>query len=595
MLPLFLYPLAFIGFAAVPALIAIYLLRNRFQRHVVSSLMLWLDTREAREGGRRLRRIQTPLFFLLELLAILLLVFAAGDPQMRLSTGTRPLVVILDDSFSMLAGGENSAREQAAKALEAELHRQNPYSIRFVLAGDRPQVLGEQARSVREAMPLLAGWRCKAPAARLDEAVALAGELGGDLALLLVLTDHGPSASIPEKSRLQWWSFGTPRPNVAFVNAVRTGREGLDRILLEIANLSAEPAAPAVTITSTEGGKVIQRNRLELGAGETQRLIVQFPANTPAVRARLDDTELPIDSEVILLPAEERPVRVDVRIRDRRIREPVEKALFSSRLARPVGAVPQLIFSDRAEEKEVGSAWVVTFLSEKDATAFAGPFVLDRAHQLTDGLSLRGVIWGAGKDEKQDGAPIVMAGNVPLLTDVEIATGGGTSRHDLRFRMRPELSTIQDSPDWPILFWNILAWRGSALPGLSRPNIRLGEQVVLNLVDYRERIQLTVPGEKARDVIVKGRQVSLRGDELGLHQAESEGSAYRYAVNALNKDESDLRKAVTAKRGDWLDDTSVRLEYRGIYWVLLLVLLGIALLHLMLMASSRSSGSTSGR
>src|SRR5262245_66357313 len=104
MLPLFLYPLAFFGLIAVPALVAIYLLRNRFQRHVVSSLMLWIDTREAREGGRKLRHLHTPLLFLLELLAILLLVPGAADPQMRLSTGTRPPVVALDPSFSLLAG-----------------------------------------------------------------------------------------------------------------------------------------------------------------------------------------------------------------------------------------------------------------------------------------------------------------------------------------------------------------------------------------------------------------------------------------------------------------------------------------------------------
>ena len=32
--------------------------------------MLWIDAREAREGGVRLRTLQTPLLFLLELLVI---------------------------------------------------------------------------------------------------------------------------------------------------------------------------------------------------------------------------------------------------------------------------------------------------------------------------------------------------------------------------------------------------------------------------------------------------------------------------------------------------------------------------------------------
>jgi hypothetical protein len=129
------------------------------------------------------------------------------------------------------------------------------------------------------------------------------------------------------------------------------------------------------------------------------------------------------------------------------------------------------------------------------------------------------------------------------------------------------------------------------LPGLARPNIRLGERIVLNLADYRERVQLTPPGEKSRDILVKGRQVSLRGDDCGVHEISAEGSTFRYAVNGLNKDESDLRQAMTGRWGNWLDDTALRLEYRGIYWILLLVLLAVALAHLILMARARSSTS----
>src|SRR5437764_230212 len=120
MLPLITYPLAALGLVGVPLLIAIYLLRNRFRRQPVSSLMLWLDPREARAGGTRVRRLQTPWLFLLELAAIVLLVLAAADPQVRTSHGTRPLVVVLDDSFSMLAGVANLAGEAASTALRVE-------------------------------------------------------------------------------------------------------------------------------------------------------------------------------------------------------------------------------------------------------------------------------------------------------------------------------------------------------------------------------------------------------------------------------------------------------------------------------------------
>src|SRR4051812_23213307 len=102
MIPLLTTPVALWGLLAIPALVAIYWLRNRFRRHPVSSLMLWIDPRQPRSGGTRLHRLQTPLLFLLELLALLLLVLAAAEPRVPLAQGSPPWVVVLDDSYSML-------------------------------------------------------------------------------------------------------------------------------------------------------------------------------------------------------------------------------------------------------------------------------------------------------------------------------------------------------------------------------------------------------------------------------------------------------------------------------------------------------------
>ena len=80
---------------------------------------------------------------------------------------------------------------------------------------------------------------------------------------------------------------------------------------------------------------------------------------------------------------------------------------------------------------------------------------MDRSHPLTEGLSLRGVIWGAGKGAALDGAPVIMAGGVPLVADTELAVPGGGSRHEVRIRVDWLLSTLLDSPDWPILIANV--------------------------------------------------------------------------------------------------------------------------------------------
>src|SRR5579863_9743571 len=103
MIPFLTYPLALLALASLPALAAIYILRNRFRRRQVSSLVLWRFQVQSKAGGVKIQRLQLPLLFFLELLALLLLVVAATGPQWKLPQSARPLIVVLDDSFAMRA------------------------------------------------------------------------------------------------------------------------------------------------------------------------------------------------------------------------------------------------------------------------------------------------------------------------------------------------------------------------------------------------------------------------------------------------------------------------------------------------------------
>ena len=96
MIPFLTYPLALIGFVAVPMLLGIYFLRRKFRTRLVSSLLLWGVAGRAAEGGKRVKRIEWPLLLLLELLILLFLVVAAVDPRWSLARPRRRLIVVLE-------------------------------------------------------------------------------------------------------------------------------------------------------------------------------------------------------------------------------------------------------------------------------------------------------------------------------------------------------------------------------------------------------------------------------------------------------------------------------------------------------------------
>ncbi len=599
-MPVFTFPLAFIAMLAVPALVAIYWLRSRSRERRVSSLMLWLDERQMWEGGRRIHRLQTPLLFFLELLVILLLVMAAAGPVMRAGESGRPLVVVLDDSFSMLSGAgkddtEGSARDRALRAIESELKRDRYEPVRFALAGESPQLLGEATNNTDQAIRLLENWKCGAPAANLEEAIAFAFELGGPRARVLALSDHAPPQELSD-SRLQWWSFGSSKQNFAFVSAARTLRDDEDRVLLEIANLSSSSGSTTLSVEAVNQSEssnpqsapgTFGRNpqSITLGAGETRRVLLTLTPGAPALRARLSDDALLVDNEVTLLPEPGRNVRVDLRVRDAAMRALIEKAVASSPNASLSANKPELVITDESDAKiEDAEAWSLQIISEKDASSFLGPFVIDRSHPLSEGLSLGGVVWGGGKSRQFAGTPVVNAGDVPLLTDVERA-----GRHDLRLRLRPDLSTLQESPNWPILIWNLINWRAQVAPGLRQTNLRMGGDATLTVESGVESVSVVDPRRSARKLPAHDKTVLIKADIAGIYEIGANQNKYSFAANAIQREESDLTQAASGRWGNWANATALQWEYRSVAWALLLLALVTMAVHAWLIARKRGN------
>jgi len=576
-------PWALWGLLAVPALVAIYWLRNRFRQMPVSSLMLWRDQKEARQGGFRIRRLQTPLLFFLELLALVLLVGAAAGPSVSMPSANRPLVVVLDDSYSMQAGGDDSPRKLAEKALLEELDRGIRYSVRFVLAGETAQLVGEPVRTTGEARAILTGWHCQSATAQLPRAMALARALCGDDAGILVLSDQPPAIEL-EKGQIQWWAFGKPRPNIAFVNASRTARDNTDRCLLEIANLS-DQAQESPIVVKTKDGSVLHRATLSLGPQEAHRLVLRFKEDTPEIYAQLGPDELDFDNQVVLLPEKQTPVRVELRIKDETLRPLLDKALRATRRVHLTDVHPDILFVDKTGVEPVGpDTWLVEWHEEKEGESYVGPFVLDRNHPLLEGLSLQGVVWGAGKREVFPGTPLLLAGNVPLITDTESTMG----RRHLRVRLQPELSTVQDTPQWPILIWNLVHWRAAHAPGLDRINLRLGESAVLTVPAGVETVELQSPGAKGRTLTVQGRQVTIKPPLAGLHEVRAGETTFFLAANPLSRDESDLTACASGRWGEWADRSAEEMESRHFAWILLLLAAAVLTVHMGLMRGGTS-------
>jgi hypothetical protein len=593
MIPFLAYPLALIALATVPALAAIYILRNRFRRKQVSSLLLWRFHVQSKQGGAKVHRLQLPLLFFLELLALALLATAAAGPHWQHAQSTRPLIVILDDSFSMRARNENiSAQDRAKNFLEKLFRREPPPSTRLILAGTEPRSLGASAKNWREVDESLAGWKCWSPDAAIDSAITLAAELGKQQANILVLTDHKPAEEKISNPRLEWHSFGAPLDNLAIVNASRTAFGEQDRCLLEIANFSASAHSTKLLVQT---GTNAESSLLSLGAHESQRLVFNIPSGTTLLSATLDSDSLAEDNEVQLLPPIRKKVRVQVALTNSTLAELANRTLDATGLRAAISENPELVIHE-TDSSVNSNAWSLAWSIASATNAFTGPFIVDNSHPLAEGIALEGVVWAAAQTTNSPGEiPVILAGNVPLLSAREDIFG----RRELTLNFNPELSTLQNTPDFPIIFWNILSWRISEMPGLKESNARLGAEMILKTTG--EPVTVTLPDNTTKIFPKTGDELALETPMPGIYSVVSGTGVspvssehtgmmpvpLQFSVNAIAADESDLSAAVAGEWGAWGNDTERRLEDASTVWFFGLLALALLTTHLYLVANTK--------
>lgn len=598
---LFSLPLALAATTAIPLLAAIYLLRSRYRRQPVSSLMFWTEHRWPQSGGHQLHRIQTPLLLLLELLALICLILAAAGPHWTVSNQRTPLIVILDDSYSMLAGGDDSPRHRALKHIKKAFIDKRQYDIRYVLAGGEPQLLGATYDISNPQNDLAEIWRCLSPQNNIDQALALAMQMIQSQGQVAVLTDHPPPKDF-HSDQVRWWAFGKPTANVAIVNAARSEQDEKQRCLFEVANFSPRDQNTLLRITEVTSGRPVQSYRLTLAANQTQRLFADLPEGSGAIAASLQDDALPMDNRVLLLPPPKRPVQVDVQVQNERLRTILIEAIDATKLTQGTQRLPNphLIITDRVINPSTPTKpptsvtqsrrdlfdepWTVHCVVDEKATPYLGPFVMDQTHPLTKGLSLEGTIWAAGPRDQMLGQPVITAGQIPLITDL----GRRSGRRDIRLYYQPARSTFHTSANFPAFVWNLLQWRRESLPGFASANVRMGRSVSLALSSNETTVQVTAPDQTKTSLPVVNRTVTILSQQPGLYRIRTENQLYSFACNALSVTESNLTRCATTDQGRWVDQEIMRQEQQDFTWLIAAVALSVMCVHAMVLSTSQS-------
>lgn len=578
----FTAPLGLLALLGIPAVVLLHLYRRRLQQRRVAAVFLFLGERLVTDAGRtRTRLLRTPSLWLECLLALLLALWLAG-PSFG-GAAARHVVFVLDDSASMMAGGR-AAAAAAVAARTGELSSHDRVTV--LRTGQRPEILAGPRALPSEVGPALANWRPARPRHDPLPTLDLARELAAGLGEVVFCTDEkAPFGS----QGITVLSLGETRPNAAILTAQRLRRAGGDEELrVRIAGYGAMFAAELTVGTDT--AQVLRRT-VDVAGGHGD-VVATLAAGTGPVRLRLGDDALAIDNEAWLLPEPERTVRVcDVlpeAVRDQ-LELPRVFAALSGYAVDPDPLTAQLLLSTEAGHPLAGQTEVIIDPGDGARDGWRGPFVVDRGNAWLTGIHLHGVVWLAGRADPP-GRVLVAVGNRTLLSEEFVAAG-----RRLWINVDPGAGNIMRSPDWPLLFANLLEACRDEVPGLVHSNVVIGDEARFrrSLVAGSDDADLWLEGpEGDREQGRGGRVVGWVVDRPGLHRVLGRSGAElaSCAVRFHDPSESDLRgletktvlPAATDDAGDGsLRDTSVERRMLG------LLLLAVALIDWWLLAGRR--------
>jgi hypothetical protein len=575
---MFLNPLGLLALLGVPAVIALHLFRRRFERRKVSALFLWeARSSTTRSGRRREHLLRSPSFWS-ELALALLLGLACAGPRACGSLEARHLVVVLDGSASMAAaaagdsGAQASAAARAVEAVRATIEALPSGSrVTVVESGNLPRILIGPAAFPREGLARLGEYAPASGRHDLGPAAALALEIAGAGAVTLY-TDHFAPEAFPEQVGIT--ALGTPRENLAITRAHRALTDdstgGEEEVLLSLANFSRRRRGAEVELLL--GDALLARERLELEAGAREQLTFRLPPDTPAVRARLAGDALPIDDEAWLAPPERRELRLatDLDAEARRFLG-LERA-GSDSLERWLALVPRSVGAALLEEAHLAlcsgpaggaGTWCLALeTGPGERLDLIGPYLIEKRHPLLAGVTLDGVVWSAAARLRLPGTPLVSAGDLVLLSEERL--GGRRLFHaNLDWRR----SSLQRTPDWPILLHNLAALRRDELSGARTTNLAAGEVFHFQA---EEPADYDLSGPDGTRELKALSTLAIEGlERVGRYTLRSGGATLaEFAVHFGDDAESDLRSLSSGER---VSAVELAEERSGSSWLVMLL------------------------
>jgi Ca-activated chloride channel family protein len=284
----FTNPAGLLLLGALAPLVALYVLRSRRTRHVVSSVWLWRSARRDVLARTPFKRLLPETALLLEAAAIVLFALALAAPSCSgVSARRERVALIVDTSASMGVRGPSGQRLEAAKAAARDVVARAvpPAEIMLIDAGAEAHVVLGLERDARRLVRAIDSLAVRDEEGSLGGAVALAVErfrAAPGPSRVVVVTDGGGEVPAASGTPLEVQRVGSASDNVAILRTdVRRktdvpGEPERVEVFASLANLGDRSVEGFVTVRTRDGGRTLASRSIALAAHERASTTLGF-------------------------------------------------------------------------------------------------------------------------------------------------------------------------------------------------------------------------------------------------------------------------------------------------------------------------------
>ena len=578
----FLNPSAFYLLAFLPIVVLLHFLKLRRQRHVVPSVMLWLEAIEDMKANVPFQRLRNSLLLPLQILFLLVVVGGVARPALRQFGGlAEQSIVIIDTSASMGATDSKKTRLDVAKAEALKLIDQlGTNGQMMIMDTSRPphnirQTFTSDTEKLRQAIENLSVVHTPPTLKAVFDSVAVYASVPGaqvaqnpDAAGVIFISDNfGALPNSASPVQFQKIGLGNRSENIAIIQfSVTRALTPPNRyqVLVGVQSFADRPKEFQVQL-GIEGKSFFADESVVLPSKETTSILFSLKDDErfygQVVTAHLDiDDDLSVDNvaaailqppptwKVLLVSDRNQPplsailktdphvvlnqVQTsdyhgtggnDILIFDRFVPDPLPEGNVV--FLNPTGGLPFMPSQENSQPTQVIDQHP-THEVMRDVS------LIDL--EIKASLSVQLPLWGIPLVETNQTSPIWLGEQ-----DNQRVVVFGFDPFDL------DVSNFATSiPSAPILMSQCLEWLGAATSSIQPDLVKTGEPVRIHLehISEVERITVQTPDNEVQELQARdSRIVFADTTKVGIYTVFVDDEPFgRFVVNLLNPQESDL-------------------------------------------------------